>query len=397
MSRSQTSSQKKKIVWISSLILDIHLHKTSRIEILRGLAKRGHEVFLVASYSSQRSLHELTDVCMISIPLRYVPFLSTIAYVLLLSIYLPFFFLYMKPDFVIVEPHVAILGLTPTLLFLRSKRPKIVLDIRSTPVGIFGIGGYFKTLLFNIAIYTAKKFFQGITIITPLMKKEVCENYNINSRFVGVWTSGVSTTTFTPEIYPGTEIRKKFGLMDKFVIFHHGVFGKERGITETVKAVETLKGRYPNLVLFLLGRSWRAFNPENVIRELGVQNMVIVHDSVSYVEVPKYIAMCDVGIVPLPSLSDWRHQCPLNLLEYLAMKKVVIATDIPANREVLGKSKCGIYASTADPKEIAAAIVYAYNNKGMLRKWGDYGRMIVEKRYSWDKVADDFEAYLLQL
>jgi len=264
-------------------------------------------------------------------------------------------------------------------------------------VGIIGISGYFKTLFFNIALYAAKKFFQGITIITPLMKKEVCQNYDINSRFVGVWTSGVSTTTFRPEIYPGTEMRKKFGLKDKFVIFHHGVFAEERGIIETIKAIETLRSRYPNFVLFLLGKRWHAFNPESIIRKLDIQDMVIVHDSVSYIEVPNYIAMCDVGIVPLPSLSDWRHQCPLNLLEYLAMKKVVIATDIPANREVLGKSECGIYASTADPKEIAAAIVYAYNNKRMLRKWGDYGRMIVEKRYSWDKVADDFEAYLLQL
>jgi len=375
--------------------LDIHLHKTSRIEILRALAKRGHEVFLVATYSSKKKEFELTDVHAISIPLRYVPFFSTGAYVLLLFLYLPLSFLYLKPDFVIVEPDATILSIAPTLLFPRSKKPKIVLDIRSTPVGIFGIGGYLKTLFFNIALNTAKKFFQGITIITPLMKKEICENYDINSRFVGVWTSGVSTIAFNPENCPGTEMRKKFHLEGKFVIFYHGVFGKERGIIKTIKAIEILKNRYPDLVLFLLGRG--GLNLKDIIRELDLQNMVIVHDTVSYVEVRKYIAMCNVGIVPLPNLSDWRYQCPLNLLEYLAMKKAVIATDIPANREVLRESKCGIYASSANPREIAEAIVYAYNNRGMLRKWGAYGRMIVEERYSWMKVAEDFEAYLLQL
>jgi len=377
------------------LILDIHLHKTSRIEILRALAKRGHEVFLVAAYSSKKKEIELTDVPVISIPLRYVPFFSTGAYVLLLFLYLPLFFLHLKPDFVILEPDATILSIVPTLLFPRLKKPKIVLDIRSTPVGISGIGGYLKTLFFTIALNTAKKFFQGITIITPLMKKEVCENYDINSRFVGVWTSGVSTIAFNPENCSETEMRKKFQLEGKFVVLHHGVFGKKRGIIETIKAIEILKNAYPYLVLFLLGRG--DINLKDIIKELDLQNMVIVHDTVDYAEVRKYIAMCDVGIVPLPNLSDWRYQCPLNLLEYLAMKKVAIATDIPANRGILRESKCGIYASSANPVAIANAIAYAYNKRSKLREWGTYGRALIEERYSWEKVAENLENYLLEL
>jgi len=394
MSINQTSPQKKKIVWISSLILDIHLHKTSQIEVLRALAKRGHEVFLVASYSSKKDPHELADVHTISIPLRYVPIFSTVAYVLLLLLYLPLFFLYLKPDFVIVEPNPTTFSLAPIFLFPRSRKPKIILDIRTTPVYIFGIRGYLKTLFFNISLPIAKKFFQGITIITSLMKKEVCEKFNIDSKSVGVWTSGVSTIAFDPENYSGTAMRKKFGLEHKFVIFYHGDFGKTRGTIEAIKATEILKNQYPNLVLFLLGSG--KLNLAIILQKMNIQNMVIVHESVRYAEVPKYIAMCDVGIVPLPNLPDWRYQCPLNLLEYLAMKKVVIATDIPANREILGKSKCGIYASSADPKAIADAIVCAYNNREMLNEWGALGRMIVEEKYSWMKVTEDFEVYLFR-
>jgi glycosyltransferase involved in cell wall biosynthesis len=395
VSRNQAIPAKKKIIWVSSLILDIHLHKTSRIEILRALAKRGHEVFLVAMSSSKKKDCEFTDVHVTSIPLRYVPFFSPAVYTLLLLLYLPLSFLQLRPDFVIVEPDATVLSVTPALLFPRSKKPKIILDVRSTPVGIYGIGGYLKTQFFNIAINTAKKFFQGITIITPLMKKEVCENYGVNSKFVGVWTSGVSTIAFNPENCSGTEMRKKFQLEGKFIILHHGVFGKERGIIETIKAFEILKNRYPDLVLFLLGRG--DINLKDIIDELGLQNMVIVHDTVSYTEVRNYIAMCDVGIVPLPNLSDWRYQCPLNLLEYLAMKKAVIATDIPANREVLKESECGIYASSANPVAIANAIAYTYNKRSKLREWGTYGRALIEERYTWEKVAEDLESYLLEL
>ena len=387
--------QSKKIVWVSSLVLDVHLHKTSRLEMLQALAERGHKVSLIASYSSRRDSIGAAKVQTVLIPLRQVPMISAGAYVLLLFLYLPLFILRVKPDFVVIEPNPTVLGFYPTILFPKSIRPKTVLDIRSTPVDIVGVGGFLKTMFFSISLRIARKSFEGITIITSLMKKEVCERYDVDPKSVGIWTSGVSTTTFRAENWDKTKIRKSLGLEGKFIVFYDGVFGRKRGIAETIKAVGLLKARCPDLVLFLLGND--EINAKRMIRELGIQNMVIVHGRVAYAEVPKYVSMCDVGIVPLPNSSDWRYQCPLNLLEYLSMKKVVIATDIPANRVVLGECGCGIYASSADPREIAKSIVYAYENRKMLRKWGDCGRIIVEERYSWMKVAENFEAYLLQL
>jgi len=307
---------------------------------------------------------------------------------------MPFFLLRFKPDFVIVESDAAFFSILPVSLVPRRKTPKIILDNRTTPVHIFGIAGYLRWFVFNLTITMAKKRSQGMTIITEMMKNEVCASYRIDPKFLGVWTSGVSTTAFTPKNQLVTEMRKELGLEGKFVILYHGTFAGSRGLIETVKAIEILKGTYPNLVLFLLGNGHK-LKIANVVRELNLQNIVILHDRVNYTEVPKYVAMCDVGIVPLPNSRDWRHQCPLNLLEYLAMEKVVIATDIPANREILGKNKYGIFAPTANPKDIAAAIVYAYTNRTMLKKWGANGRRLVLNKYSWTKVAEDFETYLL--
>lgn len=382
--------QGKSILWLSSLILDMHLHKTTQIEILQALAERGHKVHLVASYSSMKNLHELENVKTTQIPLRYIPIFSTTAYVLFLLLYMPLFLLRWRPDFVIVEPLTAVIGVQSRFLLPRSKT---VLDIRSGPVGS---RKHTSTIIFfSIAIIIARKFHQGITTITSLSKKELCEKYKIDSKLVGVWTSGVSKERFSPKKYSASKIRKDLGLDDKFVVFYHGYLGRERGIIETIKAVELLKNDYPNIVLFLLGND--EINWKDMIRELGLQNVVVIHDPVSYIEVPKYIAICNVGIVPLPDLPCWRHQCPLKLLEYLSMEKVVITSDIPANREILGNSKCGIYISTVKPKEIANAIVYAYNNRDLLMEWGACGRIIIEERYSWTKVANDLENHLFRL
>lgn len=391
------SERGKKIIWISDLILDLHIHKTSQIEILRHLAERGYDVYLCAIRSKKKFQIENSSINIFSFPLRYVPVIQVFFFTIILFFFLPIYVLIKRPRFIITEPGPSILAFVCKPLLSSFLGLKVILDIRSTPVELGGLRGSLTAFWFNISVVIAKKMFDGITIITPLMKKDICKKFHINSKFVGVWTSGVSTTLFNPEEYieKGIELRKKIGLNDKFVIFYHGAFSFHRGIIECINGIELLKGKLHNLVLFLLGsrREFPIF--EGLVHKEWFQDKVIIHAPVDYMDVPKYIAMCDVGVVPLPDLPDWRHQCPLSLLEYLAMGKVVIATDIPANREVIGKSKCGIYVSSANPKQIAKAIICAHDNRERLKEWGSHGRTIINEKYSWRRVAEDLENYLL--
>ena len=387
------------MIWISYLYLDIFLHKTSRIEILEHLAKRGYNVYLIAVRSRRKYEPRNLNLHIISIPLRCVPAISRIVFVAILLFFLPYYITSLNPDFIVTDPDISIFGFIWAPLLSRIRRFKVVLDIRSTPVETVGLIGYLQTFFFNVSVFFAKGFFDGMTIITPSMKKEICDKFQIDPRFVGVWTSGVSPTLFNPKKYDkeATKLRRKNGLTGKFIVFHHGNFGLKRGIIECIKSIEILKSKYPDLVLFLLGSGAALPEIEKIIQRKGIQDRVIIHSPVDYVEVPKYVAMCDIGIVPLPDSPEWRHQCPLKLLEYLSMEKAVIVTDIPAHQEVIPKSKCGIYVSSATPIEIARAIAYAYNNKGRLKEFGSNGRAIISRKYTWNKVAEDFDNYLSAL
>lgn len=398
----------RKVVWVGFLQ---GLFLTAYIQILRHLAKRGHEVSLVTVHSKKKTpfQRELSDIRLISIPLRYLPFISLAAYIVVLLLVLPFLVLYLKPDFVVVSEDGTALGLCSTLLLPRSVRPKIVLDIRSTPVDIHGLRGSLTDLFFNTSVRMASKLFDGMTIVTRSMKREICDKFRINPESFGVWTNGVPTDLFDPRKHAAkaTELRRTTGLDGKFVIIYHGAFSHERGIIETVHSISLLRDKCPDVVLFLLGigqvgertRGSRATLSElnSLVKKERLQDRVLIHEPVNYEDVPAYIMMCDVGIVPLPDIPDWRNQSALKLLEYLAMEKTVIATDIPSNREVIGNSKCGIYASSSEPKEIGRAILYAIANREKISEWGRYGRRIAEEKYSYDKVAGDLEGYLLSL
>jgi len=391
------NSSGKRIVFAKFLRLDVDFFKTTEMEILEHLAMRGHDVSLLALRSKKMLSTEESHFRIITIPLTYRPILSGMAFAFFLFLYMPFYIMFSKPDFIVMDP-ISVFGFISTLPFSLCRRVRLVLDIRSTPVENVGPRGIKQDHVFNASVLMAKAFFDGIVIITPLMKKEVCETFNIDPNKVGIYSSGVSVERFQLHKYDEDRVilRRRLGLTDKFVVLYHGSFRAHGGLVETIKALSSAKRECPNVVFFLLGAG-NISNLCELAEKSHTKDNIIVHEPVEYADVPKYIAMCDVGIVPLPNISFWRYQCPLKLLEYLAMKKPVIVTDIPAHRLIVNGEKCGIYISKVTPNEIAKAIVHAYANREKLEEWGETGRRIVANKYAWEKVAVDLENYLLSL
>jgi glycosyltransferase involved in cell wall biosynthesis len=389
-----------KITWASSLILDLQLHRTTQIEILKNLAMMGNDTLLIGMRSRESLKHEEGEnPNLIQIPIRFFPAVSELIYTIVLAFLLPIHILRSNPDFVIMDPEINILGSITGVFVSKFKKTKFVLDIRSTPIDVQGFLGSLHRLQFDISVFFARRLFSGISIITPMMKEEICKKYLIESKKVGVWTSGVSESLFDPALWiiSGKELRAKLGLSDSFVVFYHGHLTAPRGILEIVEATRILAQRRNNFVLFLLGSGPVVPMLKSLIKKENIEKNVIIHDAISYGEVPKYISMSDVCIIPLPDNPLWRFQSPLKLLEYLSMEKVVIATDIPAHRRVVGNAECCLYLSSTDTEEIIKLLEFAQLCKAKLDSWGKSGRKIVLKEYTWKKVAQDFQSYLMSI
>jgi glycosyltransferase involved in cell wall biosynthesis len=390
------ATNNKSLALITELVLDRHLHRTQSVEILRALANRGFDVELCAIRSKERYSTDDLKVC--SIPLRYKPVIHQTFFSLIMFLFLPIYVLVKKPRFIMTEPSPSILAFLWKPVLSKCTKVKVILDIRSTPVEVHGWQEVLKSLFFRISVLIAKRTLDGITIITSPMREEIAKNFQIDPDEIGVWTEGVSTQHFDPAKYlaEGADLRRQYGLTNAFVVLYHGNLTMNRGLIESARSLEMLpRGKYDDVVLFILGSGPAVPTMMHLVDERGLHGRVIFHGPVHYNQVPKYIAMADVGLVPLPNHPDWIHQCPLNLLEYLAMDKPVIVTDIPCNRWIVGNSKCGTYVKDADPKEFAKAITYLHDNRKLLKQWGSQGRRIVGQRFQWDIAAEALEKYLV--
>lgn len=321
----EANPKRMSILWVSFTRLDIDLHNMALLNILKQIAELGHEVSLIAVRSKNVSRTKDPQVRVISVPLRDAPLILPVMFTIFLFLYLPIFIIISKVDVIIMDPYVHILDVFPQLPISKLKKVKFVLDVRSIPVETTGFRGFQQKFWFNTSILVAKKLFDGMTIITPLMRKEICNTFKIDPCNVGTWSSGVDPGLFNPENHTsdGIKLKRKLGLSDKFVVFYHGVFTATRGLKVTIESMKILKPDYPNVVMFLLGTGPIVSTLKQVVQKEGLQGHVVIHDPVEYAEVPKFVEMSDVCIVPLPDHPYWRFQSPLKLLEYLAMEKLL--------------------------------------------------------------------------
>jgi glycosyltransferase involved in cell wall biosynthesis len=398
--KKKLNPQKKELIWVSCLYLDMFLHKTSRIEVLEHLAKRGYSVTLFVARSRKEYVTKDSSIDIVQVPLRHLPLLSTIAFTGIVTLFLPYYILFKKPTHIVTDPNMTLLGFFGVSMLCRLKKIRLILDVRSTPVEVSGLTNRLQSFFFSVSILIAKKVFNGMTIITNQMKEDVCSKFAVDRSFPGVWTSGVCESLFNPKRFQerSARLRKTLGIkIDKFVVFYHGSFSQKRGLINCIKSMEQLQKQAnkskSKILLFLLGNGSSLSNLREEIAKNNLDN-VIIHSPVDYAQVPEYIAMCDIAISALPDLPDWRHQSPLNVLEYLCMEKPVIATDILAHKEIMGNSKCAIYVPSAETNELAKAITRAYNNREKMASLGAYGKRIIEESYTWDKVAENFDKYL---
>jgi len=137
---------------------------------------------------------------------------------------------------------------------------------------------------------------------------------------------------------------------------------------------------------FLLVGGGREFNNvKRKIEEKKLDNIVLVgpkpHD-----EVLKYIDAMDICLNIFKPIPISHGACPIKLFEYLAFKKPVISSSI----EEVKRIDNGFLQYADNPAELVSCINWILNNPEETNKKIEKGYNLVKKKYTWDKIADQF-------
>ncbi len=307
-----------------------------------------------------------------------------------------------KVDLILLD-HFCVPTMLPFNLLSKAGliRTKFVLYILSAPVDMVGVRYALSLRRYNLSVRWAKVFYDGIVVISDLYREDISSRFRIAPAKIGVCTSGVRANVFDPRRVDkgrADSIKYRLGLRDRLALVYHGVLSPYRGLQEVVKALALLKSQgRREAVWVVLGDGPAAGEIASLAEEHGVTDAVKLVGSVPYKEVPDYLSVCDVGILPYPDIKWLDMNSPLKLLEYLAMEKPVILTDIAAHRAVMGDATCAFYISDNSPAGIARAIRKLAKEKSALAQLGKQGREIILEEFTWERQAENILSYTAKL
>ena len=246
------------------------------------------------------------------------------------------------------------------------------------------------------------KVLSRIVTVSDYIARSVVSRYPEAAAKVTTLYSGVDVDRF-PRKGPlrskalRKAMRKEMGFGDDPVILYVGRLSRNKGPHVLLDAMPDVLRRHPRARLVMVGSRWFGTNEtddyvqalQEKVAPLG--DHVVLTGYVPYDEVHRYFAMADVFVCS----SQWAE--PLARVHYEAMAAglPIVTTERGGNPELVRSGIHGIILEQwHDPRAFAQAINDILDNPDMARAMGKAGRKLVERRFTFRRLAARLEEVL---
>jgi len=200
--------------------------------------------------------------------------------------------------------------------------------------------------------------FDRYVAISKATQKQLLD-IGVDKNKIDVIYCGVDYKHWNPKLYKN--IKKKLGLEDNFVYLFSGRPGVSKGLEYLIKAVPLISSKIPNSKLLAIVSKDKAYKKRldhilRLIKQLKIEDKVIIHDPVQYKELPNYIKSADCVVVP--SLAEGFG---FAAAEACAMNIPVVASDTTSLPEVVSGKY--VLVKPKDEKSIAEGVIDIFNGK----------------------------------
>ncbi|MGG6841314.1 UNVERIFIED_CONTAM: glycosyltransferase family 4 protein [Mammaliicoccus sciuri] len=291
----------------------------------------------------------------------------------------------LKPDIVHVHtPVAAVLG-------------RIAAKIAKVPTIIYSAHGFYfhegmpskkYKLFFNIEKYIGRYFTDYIfTQSEEDFEVAKVNNFLKNKNNYVHISNGIDIDNkFNVDKLPksiNTNLRDKYGIQKNDVVVSFiGRLVKEKGILDLLESINYLNAQNVKfLIIGSLPQGERDTETLKLIEEYKNNKNIIFTGQVTNVN--ELLYMSDIFCLP-----SYREGMPRSIIEAMAMKNAVIATNIRGSREEVIHGKTGYLCNTNSSKEIASCIDDLVENKDKMNEFKENGLDRARRLYDENKVIE---------
>jgi glycosyltransferase involved in cell wall biosynthesis len=246
----------------------------------------------------------------------------------------------------------------------------------------------------------------AVVTICDLLKNEIAPRAGKPDK-VHVIANGVDTDAFRPQD-SSEPLKRRWGLVDKEVILYAGTFQPYEGLDLLIRAMAEVVRSRPNAHLVIVGGSagfaggTGSVSPEekallSAVQDSGVAPHVTFTGRIPHADVRAMYALADVLCYPRRMTLTTALTTPLKPLEGMAMAKPVIASDVPAMRELVSDGVTGLVFKAGDARDLARKCIALLSDSQLQQRLGAAGRDWVVLERQWPSLVAKYSQVYTRL
>lgn len=270
---------------------------------------------------------------------------------------------------------------SPTLIYLAGKLAGIK-NIITTPHSLYPLKKSMRLLTFMKMKYLS--FFNSKIIgICTANRTILVEHLYLPPKKVVEIKNGIDLNQyFLQKKSFSNDLKKEFNLNDNAkVVGTIGTLTSLKGVDYFIKACDRVNSRIRNVVFFVIGDGPEMAALKKLSAELKIEDNTIF----TGLRIDSRILLSQFDIFVLASLTE---SLPTVILEALALRIPVIATDVGGVAEIIDNNKTGILVPTCSTNKLSQAIITLLSNQNLAKRFAETGYNLVKKEFNLNRMIE---------
>lgn len=230
---------------------------------------------------------------------------------------------------------------------------------------------------------------EGITVVSHAMQDEI-------KRLV--------PTAKQPTVAPmGTDLENLFTPNKSvkrmsYQLLFVGRLVEKKGLRYLLQAMPDIIKQHPETRLNIAGTGPERSSLEVLVNELKLAKHVVFLGRLSHQELVNEYRQATMAVFPFVRAKDGDIEgLGLVMIEAMGCGCPVLASDIPAVRDVVVDGETGCLLKSANPDDIITKVLGLFESQQVLKKLGRQGREKVLKKFSWMVSASKYIKFINSL
>ncbi len=170
----------------------------------------------------------------------------------------------------------------------------------------------------------------------------------------------------------------------KAKILYVGRLTEKKGVSFLIRALPTVKKKYPNIHLTIVGGGELAAELKEESLLLGLDENITFQGSVPNHSLPKFYQKHAIFVGPsIETQGGDTEGFGLTFVEAAMSGCLLVGTDVGGIRDIIQDGKTGLLVKQKDSAAIADGILYALSKPEKMREISNNGKMRCIENYDW--------------